>query len=360
MGSRRTTTGLVSQIAIFQSGRKATPTFPQQAVDRGKPGSKRLRVEEFGSLWAANQLDSDVDLAGIVDSVIPQARNETGPTVGEYFLYCVLNRMVESRSKRALPEWYSDTAIQQIRPVDIDELTSQRYWEKWDRVDEKALEEIAGRFFEKIWELESPEADCLLFDTTNYYSFMASDTDSDLMRRGKNKASRHSLRQVGLGLLVSRQSRLPLYYRVYPGNVHDSRLFHSVLDEMFGVVCGLDRTKERLTVVIDKGMNSEGNYTWIDEHQRVHFVTTYSTYFAQELAMTPLEKFEPIDLERNQRQAAKGKEFDCLVAYRTTGEYWGRQRTVVVTHNPVTARKQNYTLDDKLLVMRAQLLQMRV
>jgi hypothetical protein len=28
---------------------------------------------------------------------------------------------------------------------------------------------------------------------------------------------------------------------------------------MFGVVCGLHKTKERLTVVIDKGMNSEGN-----------------------------------------------------------------------------------------------------
>ena len=54
------------------------------------------------------------------------------------------------------------------------------------------------------------------------------------------------------------------------------------MDEMFGIVCGLHKTKERLTVVIDKGMNSEGNFAWIDDHARIHFVTTYSTYFAQE------------------------------------------------------------------------------
>ena len=60
-------------------------------------------------------------------------------------------------------------------------------------------------------------------------------------------------------------------------------------------ISGLNRTKERLTIVIDKGMNSDNNYAWIDEHSRIHFVTTYSTYFAQEIAATPLERFEIVD-----------------------------------------------------------------
>jgi len=46
--------------------------------------------------------------------------------------------------------------------------------------------------------------------------------------RGKNKQSRHHLRQVGLGLLAARNSKLPLYYTVYLGNLHDSRLFEQV------------------------------------------------------------------------------------------------------------------------------------
>jgi hypothetical protein len=178
-----------------------------------------LKVEEFGSLWLAHQIDRDIDLCGIIDSVIPKAERETGPSVGEYFLYCVLNRMVEAVSKNKLADWYRKTAIQHIRPVDLDELTSKRYWEKWDRVNETGLHTIARQFFERIWQVETPSADCLLFDTTNYYTYMASQTDSELAQRGKNKAGKHHLRQIGLGLLVARDSRLPLYYSVYPGNI---------------------------------------------------------------------------------------------------------------------------------------------
>jgi transposase len=183
-------------------------------------------------------------------------------------------------------------------------------------VTEDGIATIARRFFERVWAFESPDADCLLFDTTNYYTFMASDTPSDLAKRGKNKEGRHNLRQVGLGLLVTRGSRLPLYYCVYPGNLHDSRQFAAVMDEMFGVVCGLDNTKERLTVVIDKGMNSEGNFAWIDEHSRIHFVTTYSTYFAQDLASLHLDEFEPADTKKNRRLTQDDRQ-DCYHRRRT-------------------------------------------
>jgi transposase len=319
----------------------------------------KIKVEEFGALWLAQQMDQDVNLANIVDEIIPSATRETGPSVGEYFLYCVWNRMIEAVSKNRLSQWYDRTAIQQIRPVDLKELTSQRYWEKWDRVSEKALQEITQTFFKRIWQLESPQADCLLFDTTNYYTFLASDTPSDLARRGKSKDGRHHLRQIGLGLLVARGSKLPLYYSVYPGNMHDSKQFEAIMDEMFGIVCGLHQTKERLTVVIDKGMNSESNYAWIDEHARIHFVTTYSTYFAQDLATTTLDRFEPLDIAKNQKLMAAGNHEDLIRAYRTQGEYWGKQRAVVVTYNPATARKQDYNFQSKLETIRQQLLTMR-
>ncbi len=78
------------------------------------------------------------------------------------------------------------------------------------------------------------------------------------------------------------------------------------MDEMFGLVCGLNKTKERLTVVIDKGMNADDNYAWIDDHSRIHFITTYSTYFAQDLAATSLDRFEPADTAENRRHIEEG------------------------------------------------------
>ncbi len=346
---------VVNQIYIGSPdkvAKMATGSLPQKET--------QLKVEEFGALWAANEMDRDIDLAAIIDEVVLQDGRDKPPSVGDFFVYCVLNRMVQARSKNRIAQWYARTAIQQIRPVDIDQLTSQRFWEKWNRVSESDLETIAGRFFAKVWEVEAPEAECLLFDTTNFYTFMASHTDSELAKRGHSKEGRHNLRQVGLGLLVGRQSRLPLHYRVFPGNQHDSKLFHSMMDDMFGVMCGLQKSKEQqLTIVIDKGMNAKTNYAAIDDHRQVHFVTTYSTYFADELAATPLGKFQDINIERNQRLDDEGRSDDRLLAFRSQGEYWGRQRAVVVTHNPITARKQSYTLDSKLLAIRHELLEMR-
>jgi transposase len=329
---------IVSQIYIGSPERVAS------LASGTEKGPVKIKVEEFGALWLAQQMDQDIELAAIIDNIVPRAARETGPTIGEYFLYCIWNRMVKAVSKNRLSRWYGRTAVQQIRPVDIGELTSKRYWEKWDRVSEKALQTIAQTFFKRIWQLESPNADCLLFDTTNYYTFLASDTKSDLARRGKSKDGRHHLRQIGLGLLVARDSRLPLYYSVYPGNVHDSKQFEAIMDEMFG---------------IDKGMNSESNYAWIDDHARIHFVTTYSTYFASELATTTLERFEPVDIAKNKQLIEAGNPEGRILAYRTKGEYWGKQRAVVVTYNPATARKQDYTFQSKLDTIRQQLLIMR-
>jgi transposase len=336
---------------------------PERLVEmaRSSPDSSelKLKAEEFGALWLASHPDHDIDLVGLIDTIVPRHPSESGPSIGEYFLYCVWNRMVHPVSKNKLSAWYARTAIQQIRPVDHHELTSQRYWEKWDRVSEKHINQIAQRFFERLWQVEKPEADCMLFDTTNYYTFMASETASQLAMRGKNKAGRHYLRQIGLGLLVARKSRLPLYYRVYEGNEHDSRLFQQIMDEMFGIVCGFAATKERLTVVFDKGMNAEGNFAWIDNNQRIHFITNYSTYFAEDLVAIPLERFEPVATRKNIALADAGNEEERVLTYRTSGEYWGKERAVVVTFNPASARKQNYTFDSKLEALREELLEMR-
>lgn len=344
---------VISQIYI------GTPERTAKLVKGKEQSPIELKVEEFGSLWLARQMDKDIDLAAIVDSIIPQNDKEKGPSVGEYFLYSVFNRMVEAVSKNKMADWYKQTAIQHIRPVEINELTSQRYWDKWERVDEESLKEISQKLFERVWQLEMPNADCLLFDTTNYYTFMASDTESELARRGRSKEGRHNLRQIGLGLLVTRDTRLPIYYCIYPGNIHDSRVFESVMDEMFSIACGLDKTKERLTVVIDKGMNSKDNYAWIDEHSRIHFVTNYSPHFSEELPQIPLERFEPLNIKKNERLLEKGRQSDRMLGHRSRGEYWGKQRAVVVTYNPATARKQAYTLHSKLETLRRELLVMR-
>ena len=317
----------------------------------------RISAEEFGSLWMAHLIDSQVGLVPLVDSVIPRGKSETGPTVGEYFLYAVFNHMVDATSKRALPDWYAGTAIQVIRPVAIEELNSERYCRKWDRVKEEDLEKIASLFFSRIKDIEKPESGCFLFDTTNYYTYMASDTPSELAKRGKNKEGRDWLRQVGVALLVARDSQLPLFYREYEGNRHDSKLFGRILSEVVSSM--KNACPKDLTVVFDKGMNSEGNIEAIDGMPGVHFITSYSPHYAEEYLKVKLSEFSPVDTPKNRELERRGKEDDRILALRTSGEFWGKARTVILTYNPLTATKQRYGFEKKLLEVQATLFELR-
>ena len=158
----------------------------------------------------------------------------------------------------------------------------------------------------------------------------------------------------------ARKTRLPLFYREYQGNLHDSQMFASVMSEMFDMVTGLDKTKERMTVVVDKGMNSEDNFLWLDDHPRMHFVTTYSPHYVEELMSIPLDRFGPVPFKKNEHLVADGYPEEQMLSTRTGGEFWGKERTVVVTYNPPTARKQAYTFERKLEEIREELLEMRL
>ena len=331
-------------------------------MSRGTGGDDsivKIKSEEFGALWLANLIDQEIDIAGLIDSVIPKGKKETGPSVGEYFLYAVFNRMIDACSKRSLPDWYADTAIQQIRPVAVSELTSQRYWEKWDQADEDDLQKMADLFFQKLAVLEPPSSDCFLFDITNYFTFMASDTDSKLCRRGNNKEGRHWLRQVGVALLVSSDSQLPFFYSAYEGNCHDSKLFGSIVDTVITSMKNSVGKQANLTIVFDKGMNSDDNITAIDEHPDISFITCYSPYFAPELIHVKLSKFSIADTAKNRSLQETGQSDDLLLAWRTTGEFWGKERAVVVTYNPRTARKQRYGFEARLFKLEVEMFVMR-
>jgi transposase len=152
---------------------------------------------------------------------------------------------------------------------------------------------------------------------------------------------------------------LPLYYHEYEGNRPDSKLFLQIAHELFEVMdASGDRTAE-LTLVFDKGMNAEDNIAAIDAHPRIHFITTYSTYYTEELIHVSLQNFKPVDTDKNRRLREKGCDDRQLVAWRTTGEYWGKERTVVVTYNPRTATKQRYGFEKKLLRLQEEVHVMR-
>lgn len=331
----------------------------EMAMGQEKTDLSKIQVQEFGSLFLANLIEKQIGVVEIIDSVIPPDPRDSGPSLGEFFLYAAFNRMIDPCSKHSLSDWLKNFAVHQIRPVDISSLTSQRYWQRWERVDQEAIEDIARALFKKVSQIAPDESDCFLFDTTNYFNYMDSKTSSQLAQRGRSKDGKNWLRQIGLALLVSRGAQLPLFYKEYEGNCHDSKLFNRLLENIFASLEDLGRGSASLTVVVDKGMNSEANMQAIDKQANVDFVTTYSPAFAEELVKTDLSLFTPVDTRKNRELAAKGRHDDQMVAWRTSGTYWGATRTVVVTNNPRTAAKQRYRFDKKLGKLQDGLFELR-
>ncbi|MGA2160221.1 MAG: hypothetical protein ABSG90_13530 [Dehalococcoidia bacterium] len=85
-------------------------------------------------------MDKDLDLAGIVNEILPPKKRTKGPSLGEMVFYAALNRAIAPNSKRQLAAWYEATDIQRIRPLRLESLNSQNFWNHWDRINDSDLE----------------------------------------------------------------------------------------------------------------------------------------------------------------------------------------------------------------------------
>ena len=118
-------TKIINQVYLGSAER-----IMQLALSTEQKGILKVKSQMFGALWLSNLVEKDVDVVSMIDGIVGRATKEKGPTIGQYFLYAVMNRMVQPSSKSALPEWYAHSAIQSIRPVDISGLDSRHFWKK--------------------------------------------------------------------------------------------------------------------------------------------------------------------------------------------------------------------------------------
>jgi len=102
-----------------------------------------------------------------------------------------------------------------------------------NRLSEQDIEDIQERLVTRIEKAFGIDARILLYDTTNFFTFLATTNDrSDLAQRGHSKQKRHNLRQIGLALLVTRDFQISLFHKVYPGNIPDVSLFPQLTGEL--------------------------------------------------------------------------------------------------------------------------------
>ena len=95
-------------------------------------------------------------------------------------------------------------------------------------------------------------------------------------------------------LLVSTDFHIPLFSRVYPGNQPDSVTFRSVTEERIERYRLLAMNLVHVTLVFDKGNNSEQNLEALVP-SRYHVVGSFVPTQHQDLLEVPLDRFQSFE-----------------------------------------------------------------
>ncbi|VAX26782.1 hypothetical protein MNBD_NITROSPIRAE02-722, partial [hydrothermal vent metagenome] len=296
----------------------------------GKVKPKEISTLEEGSVAALMKEAEEIGIIEIINNIVP--KRTQGMSVGHYVLLASLNRAVEAKPKTVVAEWLKTTAIHRYLDIKWSKVDSQNFWDHFELVKKEAVYKIGDAIVRKAVDVYGISLDSLMYDTTNYYNYWNVTTESDLSRMTKSKAGKKSLRHIGLALAVDRDWGLPLFFRLYPANEHDSKVIKGLLDELFEHIRSCTSDKKGITLVFDKGNNSEELIARLDE-SRHHFIGSRSPYHHDDLCNIPIEHYRTVIVERGDKRKD-------IPAYETELELYGASRKVIVTFNKATYKRK--------------------
>jgi len=202
----------------------------------------------------------------------------------------------------------------------VQRLTSQHFWDQMDQLPVESIAHIEREVVERVLSRLELPVDTLLFDATNFFTFIAStNSRPKLPERGHNKQKRDDLRQVGVALLCSRHGSIPLWHQTYGGKVSDATCFADVLPKIRQRLVHLHRDVESLTLVFDKGNVSRANQKLVDDSS-LHYVTGLTAASQHKLVERANSRLAPVELHQGEN----------VLAYRERCKIWGAERTAVV------------------------------
>jgi transposase len=245
---------------------------------------------EAGGVATLLGIAKRLGLVDLIDRIVP--KREQGPSIGQYILLAALNRILDPLSKSQIGEWYQGTVLQRLWKFSSDAFTSQRYWDHMDIISEEAMDQIQNFLAEQVRKEFKIESQPLLYDTTNFFTYIDSRNDRNtLAKRGKNKQKRSDLRQVNLALLTTSNFQIPLLHKCYDGNIPDVKFFPEIVRELLSRHSAIFGSIGDATLVFDKGNLSEKTREQL-LYSGTYFVAGLKAEVFPELFGSPIEKFQ--------------------------------------------------------------------
>ena len=314
-----------------------------------------IHKKQFGLPVALFEMAERIGLRDVIDQVVPG--QVEGVAISDFLLIGAINRVGNHTPKESMGKWYEKTVLPKIQKVKPGRLDSQSFWYAYDKLVSEAgirhQKELRGLAPNEKLDIDELEAviddsrieaiekglwtnllrefgfilDVVLYDTTNFYNFCQPETPNSLSQFGKNKDGRDDKRQVGLQMAILRDLGIPIFHGVYCGHNQDASLFPTAIHRLVARYHEVANKTESLVMIFDKGNNSMDNFGILEgQGVSIDFVGTLTPSHHPDLLRIPLDRYT--------------QSFGQFQAHRTSKKVFGEKRTIVLTYNPATAKRQ--------------------
>lgn len=299
------------------------------------PIPKEVDVLNLGVCGALMNINKDINFVNSVNKIVK--KREQGLTHGEHILLTIMNRIDNPQSKNKLGNWFDGTILKRIYPVNKSYLSSQNFWNHWNKMSDKHIEKIQELLLTTL--VKQCDVSELYFDPTNFTTHIQEHKNQDIMQFGHSKDGKKGLRQVNLSLLVTKKDGVPLWHNTYDGNINDVTEFKELIKTLTKRIIIFSRKCRKITLVFDKGNNSRQNIENVDKKLSFFMVGSLKPSQFPELFDIPKSEFE------EEYQTAVGKKVYC--AKKVMNVYDGKKK-VIITYSHELAYKNKIRIDKAL------------
>ncbi len=244
-------------------------------------------VKVFGPLIVLHHLAEEIGLPDLLGDYAPE------------ILSLVYAHCLNYQSISHMNAWFKKTDLAML--LNIEKVTEKTLLKSLDALDEMDTERLQFEIFSALNKKFRVSRECLVYDVTNTYLY---GKKCPLGKLGHDKEGTKGRPLIQIALAVTQDRGLPLFHKVFDGNIHDARTLQDIASTMkeykiksglliydrgivsaenievfhdlhWNTLCGVpirDKLKEKLRPLIKKNFTCIDN--WVKCNKTVFYVKT--------------------------------------------------------------------------------------
>lgn len=193
-------------------------------------------VKIYGPLLVLNHLAQEIGLSSVLGHY------------GDEILSMVYAHCLDYESVNQMPSWYERTDLNML--LDLEGLTEQRLLKALDSLEAQDPTQLQKKVFDSMQSRYELNTKGIVYDVTNTYLY---GKKCPFGKLGKDKEGVKGRPLIQIGLGVTQDEGVPVFHKIFHGNIHDSRTLQDLLTTFraFGLRSGL--------MIFDRGVSSKKN-----------------------------------------------------------------------------------------------------